>query len=242
MVTYIYFVKCPNCEDEHFDFFDDAKAFARGCMSQKPIITQTEVCRNDFGECTDSSDLGTVWSWEDEVSEPDVKPETTFSKDDIKADYDPDADPEFTDDDFFAINDDLLESTSLSFATNADQKDFFRLCSEIGIVTGKDLKKFMDEMGADEYNVFDKLKAYRAELGPDFKLKENLLEYIYNDEHNKTEIVYKNDKTSFQNTRGTGIWSFAVFVFGKRIIPFVRIDTFSQTGLIHGKSVDLQRL
>ena len=71
MVTYIYFVKCPNCEDEHFDFFDDAKAFARGCISQKPIITQTEVNRNDFGECTASSDLGTIWSWEDEC-EPEV--------------------------------------------------------------------------------------------------------------------------------------------------------------------------
>jgi hypothetical protein len=80
MVTYIYFVKCPNCEDEHFDFFDDAKAFALGCLSQKPIITQTEVCRNDFGECTDSCDLGTVWSWEDMMK--DAEPEdTVFSKD-----------------------------------------------------------------------------------------------------------------------------------------------------------------
>lgn len=65
MVEYIYFVKCPNCEDEHFDFFDEAKAYALGCLSKKPIITQVEVCRNDFGECTDSYDLGTKWSWED---------------------------------------------------------------------------------------------------------------------------------------------------------------------------------
>jgi hypothetical protein len=80
MVTYIYFVKCPNCEDEHFDFFDDAKDFALGRLSQKPIITQTEVCRNDFGECTDSADLGTVWSWEDMMKEADSE-ETVFSKD-----------------------------------------------------------------------------------------------------------------------------------------------------------------
>lgn len=65
MIEYIYFVKCPNCEDEHFDFFDAAKEFALGCLSKKPIITQIEVDRNDFGECTDSCDLGTVWSWED---------------------------------------------------------------------------------------------------------------------------------------------------------------------------------
>jgi hypothetical protein len=65
MIEYIYFVKCPCCEDEPFDFFDDAKGYAMGCLSKKPVITQTEVCRNDFGECTNSADLGTIWSWED---------------------------------------------------------------------------------------------------------------------------------------------------------------------------------
>lgn len=98
MVTYIYFVKCPNCEDEHFDFFDEAKEFALGCLSQKPIITQTEVCRNDFGECTDSTDLGTVWSWEDIMDEggyTDAEPtKSIFTKDDLKLMADG-QDPEF---------------------------------------------------------------------------------------------------------------------------------------------------
>lgn len=85
MTTYIYFVKCPGCEDEHFDFFDEAKEFALGCLSQKPIITQTEVERNDFGECTDSADLGTVWSWEDIMGETDAEPaKSIFTKDDLK--------------------------------------------------------------------------------------------------------------------------------------------------------------
>lgn len=85
MTTYIYFVKCPGCEDEHFDFFDEAKEFALGCLSQKPIITQTEVERNDFGECTDSADLGTVWSWEDLMGETDAEPtKSIFTKDDLK--------------------------------------------------------------------------------------------------------------------------------------------------------------
>jgi hypothetical protein len=98
MVQYIYFVKCPNCEDEHFDFFDEAKEFALGCLSQKPVITQTEVNRNDFGECTDHCDLGTVWSWEDMMDkETDIVEPTTFSKDAI-GEYDPDNDPEFQDD------------------------------------------------------------------------------------------------------------------------------------------------
>ena len=98
MVTYIYFVKCPNCEDEPFDFFDEARGYAMGCLSQKPVITQTEVCRNDFGECTDSADLGQVWSWEDECT-TEAEPTTAiFSKDDFKdfeGDYNPENDPEF---------------------------------------------------------------------------------------------------------------------------------------------------
>lgn len=95
MIQYIYFVKCPNCEDEHFDFFDEAKAFALGCLGDKPVITQTEVCRNDFGECTDSSDLGQVWSWEDEVAVTDDEPAVNvFTKGDF-AEYNPDNDPEF---------------------------------------------------------------------------------------------------------------------------------------------------
>ena len=70
MIQYIYFVKCPNCEDEHFDFLDDAKAYALGRLSAKPIITQVEVNRDDFGCCTDSCDLGTIWSYEDALSRP----------------------------------------------------------------------------------------------------------------------------------------------------------------------------
>lgn len=95
MIQYIYFVKCPNCDDEPFDFFNDAKAFALGCLSNKPIITQTEVCRNDFGECTDSSDLGTIWSWEDETGITDAEPaKSVFTRDDLVA-YDDEEDPEF---------------------------------------------------------------------------------------------------------------------------------------------------
>lgn len=103
MVQYIYFVKCPNCEDEHFDFFEDAKAFALGCLGDKPIITQIEVCRNDFGECTDSCDRGIVWSWEDMIhDEPSAEECSRFSKTGTfccsgpSCGYDADRDPEFT--------------------------------------------------------------------------------------------------------------------------------------------------
>lgn len=116
MIQYIYFVKCPNCEDEPFDFFDEAKGYAMGCLTQKPVITQTEVCRNDFGECTDSADLGTVWSWEDVMGkETEAEPAVSvFTKDDFanfENDYNPDNDPEFAN-----LDDSLDEETHARFA------------------------------------------------------------------------------------------------------------------------------
>lgn len=95
MIQYIYFVKCPECEDEPFDFFDDAKGYALGCLSKKPIITQTEVNRNDFGECTDSADLGTIWSWEDEAGVTEDEPAVSIFTHGDFAKYNPDHDEEF---------------------------------------------------------------------------------------------------------------------------------------------------
>lgn len=96
MITYTYVVKCPECDDEFFDFFDEAKDFALGCLTKKPIITQTEVNRNDFGECTDHCDLGTVWSWEDVMGkETDTEPAVSvFTKQDLERMADG-QDPEF---------------------------------------------------------------------------------------------------------------------------------------------------
>lgn len=81
--TYVYFVKCPGCTDEPFDFFDEAKAHAMSCLTQKPVITQMECCYNDngFGERVSSNDLGIVWSWEDMMQDIPAENElTTFSK------------------------------------------------------------------------------------------------------------------------------------------------------------------
>ena len=179
MVTYIYFVKCPGCEDEHFDFFEDAKACAMGCISQKPIITQVEVDRNDFGECVDHCDLGTVWSWEDVMGkETEAEPTVSiFTKEDFKDfedDYNPDNDPEFYDnDDISIINEDLLDTRRISFKNNEERQEFFSLCSEIGIFTGKDLDTFMKNQGATDASLLDKLRDYRAELGDDFKVADS---------------------------------------------------------------------
>jgi hypothetical protein len=99
MIEYVYIVKCPNCEDEHFNFFDEAKEYATSLLSKKPIITQTEVHRNDFGECTDHYDLGTIWTWEaimsDVADEPVDNSESVFSKADTFEDNDCALDQEF---------------------------------------------------------------------------------------------------------------------------------------------------
>lgn len=92
MLEYIYFVKCPGCDDEPFHFFNEAKDFAMSLLSQKPIITQIEVDRNDFGECTNSADLGTIWSWEDMMQTDDEPAKCIFTKDDLAC---TDSDTEF---------------------------------------------------------------------------------------------------------------------------------------------------
>jgi hypothetical protein len=100
MIEYIYFIKCPSCpecHDEHFYYFDEAKARAMNFLSHKPIITQVEADYNDFHECTDSCDLGTVWSWEDMMKDVPADPEhTVFTKADTVGCSD-DFDPEFDD-------------------------------------------------------------------------------------------------------------------------------------------------
>ena len=102
MIEYIYIVKCPGREDEMFNFFTDARMQCDLLMSKKPIITQVEVERNDFGECTDSHDLGTVWSWEEAMKDTEdgyTEAEPTkaiFTKDDLKRMANGE-DPEFDD-------------------------------------------------------------------------------------------------------------------------------------------------
>ena len=132
MIQYIYFVKCPDCEDEHFDFFDEAKTFALSELSKKPIITQVEVDRNDFGECVDSTDLGTVWSWEEVVKDLGDESKPVFTKSDLEINDD---DPEFL------ITDDILE---VPVSTEDEQKPAINKQPLEGR-TLKDLVKLMEE-------------------------------------------------------------------------------------------------
>ena len=157
MLTYIYFVKCPGCEDEHFDFFNDAKDFAMGCLSQKPIITQTEVDRNDFGECVNSCDLGTVWSWE-ELMDKETEAEPTvsvFTKDDLK-NLLTEEDPEFT------ALDNSLEDTS--FSSVEDAIDFLVKDEEEAIAGYEKVKATVKAIGAEnKKEILDTLDHIKTE-------------------------------------------------------------------------------
>jgi Zn finger protein HypA/HybF involved in hydrogenase expression len=147
MVTYVYIVKCPNCEDEHFDFFNDAKEFARGCLTKKPIITQVEVCRNDFGECTDSCDLGTVWSWDEVMKDTeggyiDTEPaKSIFTKDDLKLMADG-KDPEFD-----ALDNSVDFEPEISDISNTDE------ASRKPIPEGMTIEQLVEEMEENEDTV-----------------------------------------------------------------------------------------
>jgi hypothetical protein len=78
-----------------FNFFTDARMQCDLVMSKHPTITQIEVERNDFGECTNSTNLGTVWSWEDMMKETETDPAiNVFTKGDF-AKYNSEDDPEF---------------------------------------------------------------------------------------------------------------------------------------------------
>jgi hypothetical protein len=174
MVTYIYFVKCPDCEDEYFDFFDEAKEFALGCLSKKPIITQTEVCRNDFGECTDHSDLGTIWSWEDECRDTEgdcteaESASSIFTKDDLKRMADG-SDPEFDSIDN-SVDFEVEEPVTSEISAIDDVPDNFRK----PIPEGMTIEELVEEMEENEDTVectwcedlFDKSECrYEVNLG-----------------------------------------------------------------------------
>ena len=191
MIEYIYFVKCPNCDDEPFYFFDEAKKFALDCLSQKPIITQTEVNRNDFGECTDHCDLGTVWSWEEMMSDAEKEPsdEPSLLTKDFLNSVDADKDPEFDELDNsldsgetipeeepelglklieeFLLSEGLLTEAQFADSDSLDSiiKEFKGYCDKIGLKTIADLKDFVTRTSKwIEGDLFDKLKAYAFEL------------------------------------------------------------------------------
>lgn len=177
MIEYIYFVKCPNCEDEPFSFFDEAQHYALGCLSSKPIITQVEVDRDDFGCCTDSRDLGTVWSYDNimdsdlSVTEP-AEP-MMFSKSETFDLSDDELFSEFDDEEFTIEDDDDIEISIEDDEDDDDDEDIV-ITIEDDENTSIDIKSLVEMMEENEDTVeckwcedlFDKSECrYELNLG-----------------------------------------------------------------------------
>ena len=73
-------------------------------------------------------------------------------------------------------NEDLVEGFTFSLNNEKDLAEFTQLCKEVGIVTVGDLDRFTKATAEDSGNILDKLRAYRVELGDDFKIKEAFTE------------------------------------------------------------------
>jgi hypothetical protein len=151
LLEYAYFVKCPNCADEQFNAFEDAKNCAMGCLSKQPIITQVEICRNDFGECTDSSDLGTIWSWEDtmrDVTTDDTC--STFSKSEtIDCDNTDYFNCEF--DDLDKVPDNYCRPAGLTEEMSDFQAKFI---NRLPRLTKAEFSSLLDSQNGDELRIF----------------------------------------------------------------------------------------
>jgi hypothetical protein len=150
MTEYLYFVKWlddNNIAEEVFEFFDEAKSFAMNILSQQPEIHQTEIIRNDFGECVDSNEIGKVWSWEELMDDIPENTETDgdfhiFTRGDFDkyADgYDPCNDPEFDDSDI------TFETDCVDPRLNNVQDNFRKPIPE-----GKTVKDLVEEMEENE--------------------------------------------------------------------------------------------
>jgi hypothetical protein len=58
-------------------------------------------------------------------------------------------------------------------ATEAEMREILKLSQEIGIETISDLDRFNKEEAGRGATLLDRLRDYRAELGPDFKIKDS---------------------------------------------------------------------
>jgi hypothetical protein len=76
------------------------------------------------------------------------------------------------------LDESLLEKITISEAlrlrNDAEHAEFFQLCREIGIEDWEDIDNFKKEVGCTDDNLLQALRNYRAELGPDFKIKEEI--------------------------------------------------------------------
>ena len=202
MIEYLYFVKWldnNNIAEEVFEFFDEAKSFAMNILSQQPEIHQTEIIRNDFGECIDSNEIGKVWSWEELMDDIPENTETDgdfhiFTRCDFDkyADgYDPDNDPEFDDRDI-TFETDCVTSTLDELPDN--------FCNPIkskqdGLTESSANNKFIIVGEKEDYSK----QFYNMESSE--WVSKSYDATLFDDRNSAIEVLYDLDKSDFYTIR-----------------------------------------
>lgn len=150
--TYVYIVHSDINENNIYAEFateEEAIDYARRHKDELTYVDKVEAALDEDGEIIEIFDGQTIWVYDEEDS---FEFEEEFNEFNIDFEEEPSL------------------SEGITLRTKEEQDEFFRLCDEIGIITGKDLEKFKKEVGCTDKNILQALRDYRAELGPDFKI------------------------------------------------------------------------
>ena len=157
--TYVYIVHSDINENNIYAEFateEEAIDYARRNKDELTYVDKVEVALDEDGEIIEMFDSETIWVYDDEFDG-----------------YTSDIEENVFDTDF---DDGYPLDEGIHLKNDAERKEFFQLCDEIGIYTDKDINNFMKEVGCTGENLLQALRDYRAELGPDFKIADPELE------------------------------------------------------------------
>lgn len=154
--TYVYIVHSDINENNIYAEFateEEAIDYARRHKDELTYVDKVEAALDEAGEIIEIFDGQTIWVYDEE---DDFKVEEEFNEFNID------------------FEDEEPLSEAVRFRTREEQDEFFRLCNEIGLITIKDIGNFKKEVGCTDDNLLQALRDYRAELGPDFEIKEEI--------------------------------------------------------------------
>ena len=157
--TYVYIVHSDINENNIYAEFateEEALDYARRHKDELTYVDKVEAALDEDGEIIEIFDGQTIWVYDDEFD--------GYAGDMEENVFDTDFDGGYP----------LDEGINLK--NDAERKEFFQLCDEIGIITAKDIINFKKEVGCTDENILQALRDYRAELGPDFKIADPELE------------------------------------------------------------------
>ena len=156
--TYVYIVHSDINENNIYAEFateEEAIDYARRHKDELTYVDKVEVALDEDGDIIEEFDSITIWVYDEE---DEFESEEEFNEFDID------------------FEDEGPLSEGIKLRTREEQDEFFRLCDEIGIITGRDIERFKREVGCTDENILQALRDYRAELGPDFKIANPELE------------------------------------------------------------------